>query len=122
MSPDSPDNLQALLLRDLLEAAGQVRTFTAGMDRSAFLADLKTQMAVRMSLTIIGEVAGKVSEDVKAATPGVPWRKIKDLRNMLVHVYWQIDAEILWDLVQNHVPVLEVQIRAIVDRSTPESK
>lgn len=116
MSPDDPNQIQPLLLRDILDAVEQIRAFTARMDRAAFLGDLKTQMAVRMSLTIIGEVAGKVSESVKVATPNVPWRKVKDLRNLLVHFYWQIDPEILWDLVQNHVPALERHIRAYVEQ------
>jgi uncharacterized protein with HEPN domain len=72
-------------------------------------------MAVRMSLTIIGEVASKIDDGTKAATPLVPWRKIKDLRNLLVHAYWQVDPDILWDLVQTHVPVLESQVSAVVN-------
>jgi uncharacterized protein with HEPN domain len=74
-------------------------------------------MAVRMSLAIIGEVAGKVGPEVKDATPSVPWRKIKDLRNMLVHVYRQIDPDILRDLIQTHIQVLVRRLgRSWIDR------
>jgi uncharacterized protein with HEPN domain len=102
---------------DLLDACNQIRTFTKGMTLDGFVADEKTQMAVRMALTIIGEVVANMPDEVKDANPDVPWRKIRDLRSLLVHVYWQVDPRILWDIVVHHVPLLEARVRTFVDES-----
>lgn len=57
-------------------------------------------------IEIIGEAAYKITREFKAANPQLPWREIEGMRHVLVHGYYQISAEMLWDVIQNDIPVL----------------
>ncbi|MBD5355520.1 MAG: DUF86 domain-containing protein [Bacteroides sp.] len=57
-------------------------------------------------IEIIGEAAYKITHEFKAANPQLPWREIEGMRHILVHGYYQISAEMLWDVIQNDIPAL----------------
>lgn len=103
-----------LYLQDILAAAAKIRSFAAGKDYAAFIADERTLLAVVKLLEIIGEAASRLPEDIRLAHPAIPWRSIADFRNRLVHHYWRIDAAIVWDLVVNELAALEREIAAIL--------
>jgi uncharacterized protein with HEPN domain len=65
-------------------------------------------------IEIIGEAARAISEEAKIAHPEVPWIPIIDMRNHLVHRYFQIDLPRVWDVVQNHIAPLIVQLEPLV--------
>ncbi|MGD0025979.1 MAG: HepT-like ribonuclease domain-containing protein [Xanthobacteraceae bacterium] len=85
------------------------------------LADAKQpQHAALYDLAIIGETLNKVSVAVKSAAPSMEWKLIADLRNLIVHAYWQIDLEIIADVIQNRLDPLIVELDrliAFVERS-----
>ncbi len=84
-----------------LEAIHQIRTYLADQDEEAFKKDRKTQDAIIRNLEIIGEVAGKLPEQMQKDEPDIDWRKIKRLRNILIHEYFGINLPIVWDVIQN---------------------
>lgn len=94
-------------LEDILEAINRIRSFTEGQDQNAFTNDLKTQDAVLRNLGVIGEAVGRLPETFEAAAPDVEWRKIRALRNILVHEYFGINLPIVWDVVQNKLDPIE---------------
>jgi len=67
------------------------------------------------NLEVIGEAVKAVPEATRSQHPEVDWTKLVGLRNILIHQYFGIDAELTWDIVQNKLPTLEAQIRAIVN-------
>jgi uncharacterized protein with HEPN domain len=98
-----------LYLRHILEAIDRIRTYTtAGHD--LFRGDLKTQDAVVRNLQIIGEASKKVSAKTRAAQPDVPWREMMGMRDRIVHDYFGVSLDIVWDVVQNHLPPLREKI------------
>ena len=95
-----------LRIRDILDAAAAIREYVAEMDFDAFCADRKTIDAVVRNITVIGEAAGHMPRELWDAHPEVPWKLMRDFRNVVVHVYFGIDKKIVWDTVQNDLPRL----------------
>ncbi len=67
-----------------------------------------------MCVVQIGELAGQLSEGVRAASAGVPWRIIKDTRNFYVHAYGAIDVPSVWDTLNRDIPALKVACEALL--------
>jgi len=76
-----------LRIDDILESIADIEIFTKGMTQDRFEKDKKTYLAVVRSLEVIGEASHHVPESIKAKYPKVPWRKMKDFRNILIHEY-----------------------------------
>ena len=104
-------------LQDVVEAAGKVRSYTAGLSFKTFSEDTKTVDAVVRNLEVIGEAIKQVPDDVRSRHTDVEWKKIAGLRDILVHQYFGIDVEIIWDIVQNKLPALEAQIRKVIEEA-----
>ena len=101
-------------LEDVLEAISKIRTYTAGMSADSFAADNKTLDAVLRNLEVIGEAVKRIPDEIRSQHQQVEWKKIAGLRDILIHHYFGIDAEIIWDVVHNKLPDLESQIRDAV--------
>jgi uncharacterized protein with HEPN domain len=89
------------------------------MDRAAFAADSKTSDAVLHNLEIIGEAAKRIPPRVQARAPDIEWRKIAGMRDMLAHVYFQVDLVIVWDVVENKLAPLRAAIEELLDQDEP---
>lgn len=100
-------------LEDMLEAITNINNYTASMTLETFCADRRTIDAVVRNLEIIGEATKRIPKDIKAKYYAVEWQKIVGLRNILIHQYFGIDLEIIWDIVRNKLPKFEEQIRNI---------
>jgi uncharacterized protein with HEPN domain len=87
----------------------------AGLSLEEFLADETLRRAVVRSLEIIGEAAKKVTEEFRTSYPDIEWRAMSGLRDRLIHDYFGVDYELVWDVVQNHIPILQRQISSILD-------
>jgi uncharacterized protein with HEPN domain len=96
-----------LRLEDILEALAKVDSYLDGMTLEAFLGDPKTQDAVIRNFGIIGEAANAVPETVRTAHPKIPWSQMRALRNLVIHEYFGVNLEILWDTVQENFPPLK---------------
>ena len=102
-------------LRDILEAIVEIETILAGMDLQRFSADSLRRMATERYLEIVCEAARYLPDQVKQSASNIDWRKMNDFANVLRHAYHATKVEIVWDIVQNHLPPLkalvELQIR-----------
>ena len=110
-----------LFLDDILEAIGNVREYTAGLDYDAFARNKMTRDAVVRNLEVMGEAAGQLPEKVRAAAPEIEWRKIVGIRNILIHGYFGISLPIVWDVVQNKLGPLERACRKLLEM-TPDQE
>ncbi len=99
-------------LAGILEAAEKIAV-RAAKCRAAFDADEDTQIVLVHLIQAIGEAAAGLSDGFIAQHPGVPWRQIIATRNRVVHGYFEIDLDILWDVAIIDVPQLTVQVLAI---------
>jgi uncharacterized protein with HEPN domain len=104
---------QAALL-DILEQIRVIETHLDGASREGFLSDMVLQDAVVLREANIGEAATRRADALRAAHPEIPWRKIRDMRNFLMHVYDQIDYKKVWDTAQTDLEPLKIAVEAIL--------
>lgn len=109
-----PDERDAALLFDALGAARELQSFTVGVDRDRFLRERGLQLIAERELTVIGEAIGRLSEEFCATHSQVEWRKIRGLRNIVIHDYAKIDLDIIWSVVSTEVPPLISFIETII--------
>lgn len=95
-------------LRDARDFARFSQDNAGGLSADVLAEAYQPQHAALYNLVVIGEALNKVSAEVKNAAPHLEWREIVELRNMIVHSYWQIDLEIIADVVANEIdPLIE---------------
>lgn len=73
------------------------------------------QLALVHLVQIIGEAASRVSDDLRQRHPEIPWRQVVGMRNRVVHGYFEVDFDLLWDVVTLDIPKLHAQLVAILD-------
>jgi uncharacterized protein with HEPN domain len=101
-------------LEDILESVANIREYVGGFVFETFAKDKKTLHAVIRNLEVIGEAAKKIPSEIRAKSQDIDWKRISGLRDILVHEYFGVDLEILWDIVQNEIPVLESKVRTLL--------
>jgi uncharacterized protein with HEPN domain len=103
-------------LRDILEAITEIEEMLAGSSLDMFVADKMRRMATERYLEVVCEATRRLTEDVKREAPDIEWQRMIDFGNLLRHAYHTTDVEIVWDIIQNHLPPLrsfvEHRIRA----------
>ena len=97
-------------LQDILDAIDRINSYVAGMTYPEFLADQKTQDAVTRNIEIIGEAARSLTAEFREGQPSIPWEDIIGMRNVIVHHYFGILPDVVWDVIHNELPALRSQI------------
>ena len=101
-------------VEDILEAIRRIDSYTASLDFVAFAKNPMAIDAVVRNLEVLGEAAGRLPEEIKAGAPGIEWRKIIALRNVLAHEYFGIHTKIVWDVVVEKLEPIEAACRQIL--------
>jgi uncharacterized protein with HEPN domain len=101
-----PEDRDAALLWDMIEAAKDIRDFVEGISAETFVLDKKIRYAVERQLLVLGEAAKGVSDSFKVRHPEIPWRSLTGLRNILAHEYGEIVVERIWLIAREKIPSL----------------
>jgi len=101
-------------VQDMLDAIAEIEHFCAGMTFENFATDKKTQKAVSADFAILGEAATSIPPEVTQARSDIPWSLIRKMRNFVVHAYFAIDPEIVWDTIQNDLTPLREQLQDLL--------
>ena len=105
-------------LRHMLEAAREAVSFAHGRVRGDLDTDRQLVLSLVKDIEIVGEAAAQVTESARAQASGIPWQVIVAMRNRLVHAYFSINLDIVWQTVQQDLPVLIAELEHVVP---PES-
>jgi len=101
-------------LRDIRKAVDKAIEFTEGMKYESFHKDEKTVYATLRALEVIGEASKKVPDSIKDTYPEVPWREMAGIRDKLIHDYFGVNREVVWNTVQRDIPSLRPHIQQII--------
>jgi uncharacterized protein with HEPN domain len=98
----------------MLEAATEALRIAGGRPRDELLRDRIATLAAMKDLEIIGEAASKVSADLRTKEAGVPWTDIVGMRNRLIHAYFDVTIEVVWETVEQDLPALIAELTRIL--------
>ena len=111
-----PEN-DVVRMQHMLDAGEQALRFCAGRRRVDLDGDVMLRFALVHAITVVGEAAAKISTQTREALPDIAWGSIVGMRNRLVHAYFDIDSDVLWESVNAGLPPLAAQLRAVLQTS-----
>ncbi|MBN2284815.1 MAG: DUF86 domain-containing protein [Tissierellales bacterium] len=100
-------------IEDIITAVEKIEKYTAGMIKEDLIKNELVQDAVVRNLEVIGEAVKKIPEDVRRQYEHIPWRKIAGLRDILIHEYFGINMNIVWDVIENKLKPLKAVVQEL---------
>ncbi len=107
-----------LLLDDMLQAASKIKRYTKELDYDSFLSEDKTIDAVIRNFEIIGEAANRIDPDFRELNSEIEWKRLRGFRNRIVHDYFGIDYEIVWNIIETYIDELIDWPETIIDNNS----
>lgn len=103
-----------LFLDDILESIKRIEKYTRNISKKEFSKDIDKQDAVVHRLEIIGEAAKNIPQELRDKHPDAPWREIARTRDKIIHHYFEIDIDQIWNIIQNDLQPLKTQIKDLL--------
>jgi len=103
-------------LNDILEAIRKIEKYTDNLSFDDFIEDELIQDGVVRNLEIVGEAVKNIPEEIKNKNPEIEWQKIAGLRDILIHAYFGIDVDIVWNIVKKKIPKLKKEILEVLSK------
>lgn len=104
-----------LFLEDILAAMDAIEHFVEGMSLEDLYRDDRTASAVIRKFEIIGEAARHIPPHLRQAYPDIPWKEMAGMRDRLIHGYFGIDYELVWQAIRVHIPQTRPKLRAMLE-------
>jgi len=109
-----------LYLDDILEAIEKIGEYVKGMSFDEFAEDTKTIDAVVRNLEIIGEAAKHIPLTMRETYPGIPWKEMAGMRDKLIHDYFGVNLEIVWETIKKRLPEVNLLIKETLEKMEQE--
>lgn len=101
-------------VKDMIGFCETVLSYTDGLDRKTFVANTPVYDASLRNIELIGEAATHVPDSIRVQYPEIPWRSIVGMRNQIIHVYLDVDDDIIWRTIQEDIPLLLPKLRGML--------
>jgi len=111
----------AIRLRHMLDAAREALSFAQGKNRKDLSVDRMLVLSLIKSVEIVGEAASTVTQELCERHPDIPWRDIVAMRNRLIHVYFDIDLDRVWDTITDDLPRLIIDLEKVMVKEEGKS-
>ena len=106
-------------LQHILDETNYLMSVSNGLEQSVFVNDDTLKRAVTRSIEIIGEAVKQVPDTIRQKYPHIEWRAMAGMRDRLIHIYFSVDYDIVWDVMVHHIPQLHVAVLEILDQEYP---
>jgi len=104
-----------LYIDDMIKSIEVIEDYMAGLTEKDFKSDTLKQDGIARRIEIIGEASKNITNDFKKKHPEIPWRKIAGMRDILIHAYFGVNLDRIWEVVKKDLPKLKKQIKKIKD-------
>lgn len=112
-----PKRQTKLYIEDIQEAIRRIEVYTLHKTFEEFAEDIRTIDAVVRNLMIIGEAVKNIPQDTKSKHDDIPWEEIIGMRNKVIHEYFGVDEDILWETIKEDIPELKKRILTFLDEA-----
>lgn len=109
------ENKDLIRLRHMLDSTEAILLFVKRKRRASLDKDRLLRSAIMRELEIIGEAANKTSDKTKKRFPDLPWRELVGMRNRLIHAYFNVDHDIVWETVKKYLPTFQDKLKQAID-------
>lgn len=106
-------------LRHMLDAANEALSFVKGRQKDDLKKNRMLVYALVRSIEIIGEAASRVSAETRMRCPSIPWDQVVGMRNRLIHAYFDVDVDRVWDTICDDLPVLIKELERVISSELP---
>ncbi len=103
-------------LRHILDAITRIEEYTAGTGYEDFIDNHLLQDGVIRQIEIIGEATKKLSDEIKKKHLDIPWKDIAGMRDKLIHDYFGVDIDAVWNTVEKDIPILKSKLKGIIEK------
>lgn len=101
-------------IQDIVDIGSDIETFTKDMSFAEFQVDTRTVRAVLYSLAVMGKAAASLLPELEAVSPEIAWLDIRGMLNIVIHEYFRVDLEIVWETIQTDLPKLLQQLKDLL--------
>jgi len=105
----------SVYLRHIMDAFVQIERYTDGVSHDDFMENRLLQDGVIRQLEVMGEAARNLTEDLRNEYPNIPWRQMIGLRNRMIHAYFNVNLQIIWEIIQGDIPNLKKDINYVLE-------